>query len=163
VTLRLRVPIAFALLLLGELLEALRLVAVPASDDADRERPADEHGGHEDHLDELVTRTRLQGMGFAPRPEGYGLENTGVATTDRGAIAIDDYMRTNVEGIYAIGDCTGMMMLAYTAEAQGVVAVETIAGAETMPINHDMNPRPTYCQPQVASFGYSEAPAKDKG
>ncbi|MCQ7029805.1 dihydrolipoyl dehydrogenase, partial [Escherichia coli] len=64
---------------------------------------------------------------------------------------------------YAIGDCTGKLMLAHTAEAQGVVAAETIAGAETMPINYDMIPRATYCQPQVASFGYTEAQAKEKG
>ncbi|NLE17093.1 MAG: FAD-dependent oxidoreductase, partial [Propioniciclava sp.] len=94
--------------------------------------------------------------------EGYGLENTGVAT-DRGAIVIDDYMRTNVPGLYAIGDCTGKLMLAHTAEAQGVVAAETLAGAETMPINYDMIPRATYCQPQVASFGYTEEQAKEKG
>ena len=104
----------------------------------------------------------LQAMGFAPRLEGYGLENTGVAT-ERGAIVIDDYMRTNVEGIYAIGDCTGKLMLAHTAEAQGVVASETLAGAETMAINYDMIPRATYCQPQVASFGYTEEQAKEKG
>ena len=104
----------------------------------------------------------LQAMGFAPRLEGYGLENTGVAT-DRGAIVIDDYMRTNVPGLYAIGDCTGKLMLAHTAEAQGVVAAETLAGAETMPINYDMIPRATYCQPQVASFGYTEEQAKEKG
>ena len=104
----------------------------------------------------------LQAMGFAPRLEGYGLENTGVAT-DRGAIVIDEYMRTNVPGIYSIGDCTGKLMLAHTAEAQGVVAAETIAGAETMPINYDMIPRATYCQPQVASFGYTEEQAKEKG
>ncbi len=105
----------------------------------------------------------LQAMGFAPRTEGYGLENTGVALTERGAIAIDDFMRTNVPGIYAIGDCTAKMMLAHTAEAQGVVAAETIAGAETMPIDYDMIPRATYCQPQIASLGYSEQQAKDKG
>ncbi len=104
----------------------------------------------------------LQAMGFAPRLEGYGLENTGVAT-DRGAIVIDDYMRTNVEGVYAIGDCTGKLMLAHTAEAQGVIAAETIAGAETMPLDYVMIPRATYCQPQVASFGYTEAQAKEKG
>ncbi len=104
----------------------------------------------------------LQAMGFAPRLEGYGLENTGVAT-DRGAIVIDDYMRTNVPGLYAIGDCTGKLMLAHTAEAQGVVAAETLAGAETMPINYDMIPRATYCQPQVASFGYTEEQAMEKG
>ncbi len=104
----------------------------------------------------------LQAMGFAPRLEGYGLENTGVAT-DKGAIVIDDYMRTNVDGVYAIGDCTGKLMLAHTAEAQGVIAAETIAGAETMPLDYVMIPRATYCQPQVASFGYTEAQAKDKG
>ena len=105
----------------------------------------------------------LSAIGFAPRLEGYGLDKTGVATTERGAIAIDDFMRTNVEGIYAIGDVTGKLMLAHTAEAQGVVASETIAGEETHPINYDMIPRATYCQPQVASFGYSEQQAKDKG
>jgi dihydrolipoamide dehydrogenase len=105
----------------------------------------------------------LQAIGFAPRTEGYGLENTGVQLTDRGAIEIDDYMRTNVPHIYAIGDCTGKLLLAHTAEAQGVVAAETIAGAETMPLNYDMIPRATYCQPQIGSFGYSEQQAKDKG
>ena len=105
----------------------------------------------------------LSAIGFAPRTEGYGLENTGVELTDRGAIAIDDFMRTNVDGIYAIGDVTGKLMLAHTAEAQGVVAAETMAGADTMPINYDMIPRATYCQPQIASFGYSEQQAKDKG
>lgn len=105
----------------------------------------------------------LQSLGFAPRTTGYGLENTGVALTDRGAIAIDDFMRTNVPGIYAIGDVTAKLMLAHTAEAQGVVAAETMAGAETMPINYDMIPRATYCQPQIGSFGYTEAQAKEKG
>ncbi len=105
----------------------------------------------------------LSAIGFAPRTDGFGLENLGVALTDRGAIAIDDYMRTNVAGIFAVGDCTGKMMLAHTAEAQGIVAAETIAGAETRPINYDMIPRATYCQPQIASFGYTEQQARDKG
>jgi dihydrolipoamide dehydrogenase len=111
----------------------------------------------------LETDKVLQAIGFAPRTEGYGLESTGVKLADRGAIEIDDYMRTNVPNIYAIGDCTGKLLLAHTAEAQGVVAAETIAGAETMPINYDMIPRATYCQPQIGSFGYSEQQAKDKG
>jgi dihydrolipoamide dehydrogenase len=105
----------------------------------------------------------LQAIGFAPRVDGYGLEKTGVKLTDRGAVDIDDYMRTNVPHIYAIGDCTAKLMLAHLAEAQGIVAAETIAGAETMPIDYDMCPRATYCQPQIGSFGYSEAQAKDKG
>ncbi|MFT3886736.1 MAG: dihydrolipoyl dehydrogenase [Arachnia sp.] len=105
----------------------------------------------------------LSAIGFAPRTQGYGLENTGVQLTERGAIAIDDQMRTNVSNLYAIGDCTGKMMLAHTAEAQGIVASEAIAGEHTHPINYDMIPRATYSQPQIASFGYSEQQAKDKG
>jgi dihydrolipoamide dehydrogenase len=105
----------------------------------------------------------MSAIGFAPRTEGYGLESTGVDLTDRGAIAIDDYMRTNVDGVYAIGDCTAKLMLAHTAEAMGIVAAETIAGADTMPIDYDFIPRATYCHPQIGSFGYSEAQAKEKG
>ena len=105
----------------------------------------------------------LSAIGFAPRVEGFGLESTGVELTDRGAIAIDDFCRTNVPGVYAIGDVTAKIMLAHVAEAMGVVAAETMAGAETMPVAYDFVPRATYCQPQVASFGYSEAQAKEKG
>ena len=110
----------------------------------------------------IETDKVLQAIGFAPRVEGYGLENLGVAT-ERGAIVIDDHCRTNVDGVYAIGDVTGKLMLAHTAEAQGVVAAETMAGAETMPVEYDFIPRATYCQPQIASFGYTEAQARDKG
>ncbi len=92
-----------------------------------------------------------------------GWRTPGSRSTQRGAIEIDDYMRTNVPHIYAIGDCTGKLLLAHTAEAQGVIAAETIAGAETMTIDYDMIPRATYCQPQIGSFGYTEAQAKDKG
>ncbi len=105
----------------------------------------------------------LQAIGFAPRVQGYGLEEVGVKLTERGAIDVDARGRTNVDGIYAIGDVTGKLMLAHTAEAMGVVAAETIAGAETMEINFDMIPRATFCQPQIASFGYTEAQAKEKG
>ncbi|MCB0892825.1 MAG: dihydrolipoyl dehydrogenase, partial [Propionibacteriaceae bacterium] len=105
----------------------------------------------------------LQSIGFAPRTEGYGLDKLGVELTERGAIKIDDYMRTNVPGVYAIGDVTMKLALAHVAEAQGVVAAETIAGAETMPINYDMIPRATYCQPQIGSFGYTEEQAKERG
>jgi dihydrolipoamide dehydrogenase len=111
----------------------------------------------------IETDKVLQAIGFAPRLEGYGLENTGVKTTERGAIAIDERGRTNIDGVYAIGDVTGKLMLAHTAEAMGIVAAETIAGAETMEIDFDMIPRATYCQPQIASFGYSEEQAKEKG
>lgn len=106
----------------------------------------------------------LMAVGFAPNVEGFGLENTGVQLTDRGAIAIDDVMRTNVPHIYAIGDVTAKLMLAHVAEAQGVVASETIGGAETMTLgDYRMMPRATFCQPQIASFGLTEQQARDEG
>jgi dihydrolipoamide dehydrogenase len=72
-------------------------------------------------------------------------------------------MRTNVPNVYAIGDVTAKLMLAHVAEAMGVVAAETIARAETMPIDYRFIPRATYCQPQIASMGLSEQQAKDAG
>jgi dihydrolipoamide dehydrogenase len=106
----------------------------------------------------------LMSIGFAANVEGYGLENTGVKLTDRGAIDIDDHMRTNVEGIYAIGDVTAKLQLAHVAEAQGVVAAETIANAETMTLgDYRMMPRATFCNPQVASFGLTEQQAREAG
>lgn len=106
----------------------------------------------------------MMSIGFAANVEGFGLENTGVKLTDRGAIEIDDYMRTNVEGIYAIGDVTAKLQLAHVAEAQGVVAAETIAKAETQTLgDYRMMPRATFCSPQVASFGLTEQQARDAG
>lgn len=105
----------------------------------------------------------LSAIGFAPRVEGFGLDAIGVELTERGAVAVDEYGRTNVEGVYAIGDCTAKLMLAHVAEAQGVVAAEHLAGEETMPVEIDFIPRATYCHPQIGSFGYSEAQAKEKG
>ncbi|MDQ4503984.1 dihydrolipoyl dehydrogenase [Sinomonas sp. ASV322] len=106
----------------------------------------------------------LLSVGFAPRVAGFGLENTGVSLTDRGAIAIDDFMRTNVPHLYAIGDVTAKLQLAHVAEAQGVVAAETIAGAETMSLgDYRMMPRTTFTKPQVASFGLTEQQAIDEG
>ena len=106
----------------------------------------------------------LMSVGFAPNIEGFGLEATGVKLTERGAIDIDDHMRTNVEGIYAIGDVTAKLQLAHVAEAQGVVAAETIGGAETQTLgDYRMMPRATFCSPQVASFGLTEQQARDAG
>jgi dihydrolipoamide dehydrogenase len=110
---------------------------------------------------ELTADKVIQAIGFAPRVEGFGLEKLGVQLTDRGAIAIDDSMRTNVPHVYAIGDVTAQLMLAHVAEAQGVVAAETIAGAETMELDYVMMPRATFCSPQVASFGYTETQARE--
>ncbi|BBX27653.1 dihydrolipoyl dehydrogenase [Mycolicibacterium alvei] len=113
--------------------------------------------------EELQADKVLQAIGFAPNIEGFGLEAAGVALTDRGAIAIDDYMRTNVPGIYAIGDVTSKLQLAHVAEAQAVVAAETIGGAETLELgDYRMMPRATFCQPQVASFGLTEEQAREE-
>jgi dihydrolipoamide dehydrogenase len=114
--------------------------------------------------EELKADKVLQAIGFAPNVEGFGLEHTGVTLTERKAIGIDDYMHTNVPHVYAIGDVTGLLQLAHVAEAQGVVAAETIAGAETLALgDYRMLPRATFCQPQVASFGLTEQQARDEG
>ena len=112
---------------------------------------------------QLQAERVLQAIGFQPRTSGYGLENTGVALTEGGAIAINEKMQTNIPHIYAIGDVTAKLMLAHVAEAMGVIAAENIAGAPTARLEFDMMPRATYCQPQVASFGYTEAQAKERG
>jgi len=106
----------------------------------------------------------LQAIGFAPNVDGYGLEAAGVALTERRAIGVGEYLQTSAPHIYAIGDVTGLLQLAHVAEAQGVVAAETIGGAETMSLgDYRMMPRATFCQPQVASFGLTEEQAKAEG
>ena len=113
---------------------------------------------------ELKADKVMQAIGFAPNVEGFGLDKAGVELTDRKAIGIDDYMRTNVSHIYAIGDVTAKLQLAHVAEAMGVVAAETIAGAETLAFgDYRMMPRATFCQPQVASFGLTEEQAREEG
>jgi dihydrolipoamide dehydrogenase len=111
----------------------------------------------------LRAETVMQATGWRPRTKDYGLEKTGVKLTKDGWIDVDDHMQTSVPGIYAIGDVTAKLQLAHVGSAQGVVAAETIAGVETMPLDYIMLPRCTYCQPQVASFGYTEKEAREKG
>ncbi|RIK51340.1 MAG: dihydrolipoyl dehydrogenase [Chloroflexi bacterium] len=108
----------------------------------------------------------LMAVGVQPNTDKAGLDAAGVTLDKRGMIEIDAVMRTNVPHIYAIGDCTGKLALAHVASAQGIVAAETIAGVETVPIPADrysMLPRCTFCSPQVASLGLTEAQAKEKG
>ncbi|MCY3781827.1 MAG: dihydrolipoyl dehydrogenase [Chloroflexi bacterium] len=117
-----------------------------------------------DESQETLSAERvLQAIGFQPRVEGYGLESLGVALNDADGIAINEKMQTNIPNIYAIGDVTAKLMLAHVAETMGVVAAENIAGAPTVTLEFDMMPRATYCQPQVASFGYTEAQAQERG
>ena len=104
----------------------------------------------------------LIAIGVQGNSEGVGLENAGI-TTERGFIPVDSEMRTNVQGVYAIGDVTGKLPLAHVASAQGVTAAEAIAGMNPMPLDYTLMPRATYCRPQIASFGLTEQQAADAG
>lgn len=104
----------------------------------------------------------LVALGVSPNTEGIGLEDVGVKL-DRGFIAIDDHGRTNVSGVWAVGDCTTRGGLAHTATAQGHVVAEVIAGHDVLPVAYDNIPSCTYCQPGIASVGLTEAEAKKAG
>ncbi|TLN19160.1 dihydrolipoyl dehydrogenase [bacterium] len=105
----------------------------------------------------------LMAIGFKPNSLKIGLEEVGVELNERKFVKINDKMQTSMPNIYAIGDVTGQLLLAHVASAMGVVAAETIAGVETITLDYRMMPRATYCQPQVASFGYTEAQAREAG
>ena len=104
----------------------------------------------------------LVAIGIQPNVEDIGLETVGIAT-DRTGIVVDEKMATNVAGIYAIGDVNGKMPLAHVASAQAMIAVETIAGLETQLLDYTYMPRATYCMPQIASCGLTEAQAREQG
>jgi dihydrolipoamide dehydrogenase len=99
-------------------------------------------------------------IGFAANVEGWGFEKTGVAL-ERGFVKVDEFFRTNVPGYYAIGDVIGAPQLAHTASHEGIVCVDAIAGKHPHPIDYSNNPACTYCQPQVASVGYTEEKCKE--
>lgn len=105
----------------------------------------------------------LVAINFMPNTEDIGLEAAGVELTERKNVAIDGNMRTNVPHIYAIGDVATDYRLAHVASAMGMVAAETIANHPTVSLDFRMMPRCTYSHPQVASFGYTEAAAKEAG
>jgi dihydrolipoamide dehydrogenase len=105
----------------------------------------------------------LVATGFRPNSKELGLEAAGVKVDAHGFVEIDGKMSTNVPGIWAIGDLTGKLMLAHVGSAMGIVCAENIAGHETVTLDYEMMPRATYCSPQVASFGITEAQAKERG
>ena len=116
-----------------------------------------------DGVEQLVECDKvLAAIGIQPNSEGIGLKELSVETQG-GYIQIDGQMSTNVRGIYAIGDVTGKLALAHVASAQGVAVAEHLAGMETQPLDYTLMPRATYCQPQIASFGLTEAQAKEQG
>ena len=104
----------------------------------------------------------LSAAGIAPNTENIGLEDLGIKT-DRGLIETDEMYRTNVPGIYAIGDVTKGQALAHVATAEGITCVEAIAGHHPDPIDYNNIPGCTYCIPEIASVGYTEAAAKEAG
>src|SRR5512135_1606204 len=103
----------------------------------------------------------ISAVGVVGNIENLGLEKVGVKT-DRGIVVVDQFNKTNVPGIYAIGDVSGAPMLAHKAEHEGVVCIEAIKGLNPHPINKLMIPGCTYCSPQIASVGLTEQAAKDK-
>lgn len=105
----------------------------------------------------------LSAVGRAPVTKGIGLEKTNIQLMPKGTIQIDAMMRTSEPNVYAIGDITPYPWLAHCASAQGVVAVEHIAGKNPHPVNYDRVPNATYCYPEVASVGLTEKKAKEKG
>jgi dihydrolipoamide dehydrogenase len=104
----------------------------------------------------------LMATGRGPNSANIGLENVGI-TTDRGFIKVNEYMETTAKGVYAIGDVTPSPLLAHVAMQEGIVAVERIADHHPVPINYKQVPSCTYCEPQVASVGLTEAKAVEAG
>lgn len=111
----------------------------------------------------IETEIVLSAVGRKPVLEGIGLEAAGVKLDQRGYVVVDPYMRTNVKGIWAIGDVCPTPWLAHIASAEGILAVETIAGVESHPLNYDHTPSCTYTEPEVASVGLTEKKAKERG
>ncbi len=110
----------------------------------------------------LASDVVLSAVGIVPNIEHIGLEDMGVAT-DQGKVMVDDFYCTNIPGIYAIGDVVRGPALAHVASAEGIVCVEKIAGLHPEPLNYHNLPACTYCQPEVASVGYTEQTAQTAG
>lgn len=115
-------------------------------------------GGEERTADYLVVAT-----GRAPDVEGLGLDVAGIELDERGLIKVDGALRTSKRGVWAIGDLTAGPALAHKSMEEGVIAVEDVAGLKTHPLDHPFIPRATFCTPNIASFGYTEAQAKELG
>ena len=104
----------------------------------------------------------LSAVGIMPNIENLGLEEVGVKT-DRGRVVVDDYYKTNIDGVYAIGDIVKGQALAHVASAEGILCIEAIKGLHVEPIDYNNIPGCTYCSPEVASVGYTEKAAKEAG
>jgi dihydrolipoamide dehydrogenase len=118
----------------------------------------DSDDGHE----VVRAESALAAVGIEPNSAGLGLEEAGVALDGRGYVQTDDFGRSSVAGVWAIGDVTGKMQLAHVASAQGVLAVETIAGLNPAPLDYDWMPKVVYTSPQVAMIGLNETAAREQ-
>jgi dihydrolipoamide dehydrogenase len=110
----------------------------------------------------LEAEVVLSAIGISTNIEGIGLEENGVKT-DKGKVLVDDFYKTNVDGVYAIGDIVKGQALAHVASAEGIICVEKIAGHNPQPLDYNNIPGCTYCSPEVASVGYTEKAAKEAG
>ena len=113
-------------------------------------------------MEEVEADIVLSAVGISPNIEGIGIEELGIEL-DNGKIKVDDYYRTNVPGVYAIGDIVHGQALAHVASAEGIICVEKIAGENPQPLNYENIPACTYCSPEVASVGLTEKQAIEKG
>lgn len=111
---------------------------------------------------ELEATVVLSAVGITPNTENLGLEEVGVKT-ERGQVVVDAFYKTNIDGVYAIGDIVKGQALAHVASAEGITCVEKIAGMDVEPINYGNIPGCTYCTPEVASVGLTEKAAKEAG
>ncbi len=116
----------------------------------------------DDSIKEIECDLVLSAAGVTPNTEDIGLETLGIKT-ERGLIQVNEYYATNVPGVYAIGDAVPGAALAHVATAEAIICVEKIAGHHPQPLNYDNIPSCTYCVPEVASVGMTEAQAKEAG
>ncbi len=111
----------------------------------------------------LAVQHVLSAVGRVPNTADLGLEAAGVQLDERGFFAVDEFMRTNAAGVYALGDCSGRQLLAHKAMHEGVICVEAIAGVGHGSVDYNNVPNCTYCNPEVASIGLTEEQAKEAG
>ncbi len=141
-----------------EVLTGARVASVVPSGPGIRATVTSEGGARE-----IEAERALIAVGIVPNTDSIGLDRVGVATDERGYITIDANCQTSVVGVYGIGDATGILPLAHVASAQGVLAVEAIAGLEPEPLDYDWMPRAVYSRPQMGAIGLTEAAARARG
>jgi dihydrolipoamide dehydrogenase len=113
-------------------------------------------------LEQIECDVVLSAVGVTSNIENLGLEQCGIKT-EKGKVIVDSYYKTNVEGLYAIGDIVKGQALAHVASAEGIICVENITGHKPQPLDYNNIPGCTYCSPEIASVGYTEKAAKEAG